>query len=61
MKIFKTVKTEESRGQFSYFKEMLLQIETNVWACIYRICDKSRSLNENKRNNNSGEEQQTMH
>lgn len=49
MNIFKTIKTEEWRGKYIYFKEILLQIETNVWATIYRICDRNRAANENKK------------
>ena len=29
---------------------MVLAIETNVWSCIYRICDLSRIKKEQKRN-----------
>ena len=49
MNIFKTIKTDEWRGKYDYFKENLLQIETNVWAAIYRICDRNRASNENRK------------
>ena len=41
MNIFRRIKTEEAREQ-SNFVTHLRQIETNIWACIYRICDFSR-------------------
>lgn len=41
MDIFIQIKTEESRGVLN-FADLLMVIETNVWASIYRICDFSR-------------------
>ena len=41
MDIFIQIKTEESRGVIN-FADLLMVIETNVWASIYRICDFSR-------------------
>jgi len=42
MEIFKGLKTEEKRGGTSCYVEMLMWMETNIWACIYRICDFNR-------------------
>lgn len=42
MEIFRNFKTEERRIDNAVFMEMLLQAETNIWTCIYRICDFNR-------------------
>ena len=44
MKIFRHFKTEEAREQTNLVID-LRKIETNIWACIYRICDFSRDRN----------------
>ena len=49
MRLFTKVRTEESRGSNLALKEALLQIETNVWASIYRICDFNRDRKATKK------------
>ena len=49
MRLFTKVRTEESRGSNLALKEALLQIETNVWASIYRICDFNRDRKASKK------------
>ena len=48
MEIFKRLKTEEARGNGT-LAQTLLQMETNLWACIYRICDYNRDRRATKK------------
>ena len=42
MDIFKRMRTPEEAGNHAALQEVVLQVETNVWASIYRICDINR-------------------
>lgn len=61
MDIFRSFKTEDMRGDNVVFQQMLMQIETNIWTCIYRICDFNRERIEAKQKQDQESQKLNQH
>ena len=52
-KVFNYLNVWNQRSQWKKLRELLLEYETNIWACIYRVCFEDYNVGDLKANSKS--------